>query len=225
MYYNIVFFLSICILFFNVIAIFFFVKHMMRKYTIVINTDGKNNDKKQARENTNTNNKSEVKQTEKIQTKEKKSNENEKEDDNKEQDHLDYTHPIPYNMFPWNRDNIYKRDRAVINDPLYPPLNRNSIDFHDTYRHIGYLVNEETKDDSWKLFARSKNKNQAQFYASSIDNNIDLKINLTDDMIRGNKLRDLYNLPDHIIVDHPLFSSNLYTIVENPQTDFSSFYF
>lgn len=132
--------------------------------------------------------------------------------------------PLPMNMIPWSRNTIEKRDRAVLNDALYPPLNRNSLNYEDTYRLVGYLVNEESKSDSWKLFARSKNRNQAQFYASSIDNNIDMKIALTDDILRGKKLRDLYNLPEHVFIDHPLFSPTHYTVVENPYTDFSSVY-
>lgn len=130
------------------------------------------------------------------------------------------------NMIPWSSDIVQLRDRAVLDDPLYPPLNRQSMEPHDNYRFIGYLVNEEAKDDTWKLFARSKNRNQAQFYASLANNNIDKKIVITDDMTRkGNRLRDLYNLPESVVIDHPLFSSQSYTVVENPKTDFNSFYF
>lgn len=173
------------------------------------------------------------KEKEKEKERERETNQKQKQK-NQNQNEVDVfvqnrTYDIPMNMIPWSDDIIARRDRAVLDDALYPPLNRQSIQPppFDTYRLIGYLVSEEGgQDDSWKLFARSKNNNQAQFYASSTNNTKDVKIAITNDMTRGNeRLRDIYNLPQSIYIDHPLFVSRRYSVVENPQSSFDSFYF
>lgn len=109
------------------------------------------------------------------------------------------------------------RDRAVLSDPLYPPVNRQSDPMVDTYRLVGYLVNVQDPKDSWKLFARSKNRHQAVFYASSTNVNIDLKIAISDEIVAhpSQRLRDLYNLPETVTLNHPLFASTPYSVIIN----------
>lgn len=134
--------------------------------------------------------------------------------------------PRPLNTIAISNDFIRRRDNAVINDPLYPPLNRSSVDPHDNYRLVGYLVGEESTSDSWQLYGRKVNNTRSQFYARPTDKNIDLKIQLEDNMMPSrDRIRDLDNLPESVTLDHPLFTSGSYKITENPRTDFNSLYF
>jgi len=121
-------------------------------------------------------------------------------------------------------DASISRDRAANNDPLYPPLNRPSRrDQEDTFRFVGYLVNENDKDDAWKLFGREKNRHEAEFYVTSANKNIDMKIFITREMVVSpEKLRDLYTIPEYITINHPLMQAGTYRVVLNPSTDFSS---
>ena len=134
--------------------------------------------------------------------------------------------PRPLNTFPLSNDFIQKRDAAVINDPLYPPLNRSSVDPHDNYRLLGYLVGEESTSDSWQLYGRKVNNTRSQFYARPTDKNIDMKIQIEDNMMPPrDRIRDLDNLPNTVVLDHPLFTSGTYRVTENPRTEFNSLYF
>jgi hypothetical protein len=140
-------------------------------------------------------------------------------------DHL----PIPLNMFAKSREDIMLRDRAVLDDPLYPPLNRTSITPHDTYRMVGYLVGEESQEDTWQLFGRKMNNNRSEFYVRPTDRTQDLKIPIQEEDMKGmrshQKLRDLDNLPEEVNLSNPLFRSSNYKVVENPNTNFNSFYY
>ena len=122
-------------------------------------------------------------------------------------------------------DPVTQRDRAVINDPLYPPLNR-APRMHspeDTFRFLGYLINKMDREDSWKLFGREKQRNQGEYYVASTNKNSDLKIMLTADMVVGPKrLRDIYDIPDELTIKHPLFAPTPYTVVVNPNADLTS---
>jgi len=136
-------------------------------------------------------------------------------------------HPLPLNMLPEDRAFIQARDQAVLANPLYPPLNRQALHEHDTYRLLGYVVNEESREDSWHLYGRKKNNNQGDFYLRPTDRNTDLKIPLTNDIIntRYSRLRDIYTLPENLVIDHPLFQGHQYSVVEFPQHNFDSIYF
>lgn len=134
--------------------------------------------------------------------------------------------PRPLNTIPLSNEFIRKRDAAVVSDPLYPPLNRSSVEPHDNYRLLGYLVGEESTADSWQLYGRKVNNTRSQFYARPTDKNIDMKIQIEDNMMPpSDRIRDLDNLPDSIILDHPLFTSGTYKVTENPRTEFNSHYF
>ena len=137
------------------------------------------------------------------------------------------------------------RDRKVLNDPLYPPLNRtdnkthtelvNNItnrnmyirtnDINDTYRLVGYVTNnsqeKDTGNNSWKLFARQKDRNISEFYMKPTDNNNDMKVPITDDIIVGDRLRDIYNIPSQLTFKSPLFNKDPYNVVEVPKADLS----
>jgi hypothetical protein len=138
---------------------------------------------------------------------------------------------------------IETRDRKVIEDQLYPPLNRSDNKTHselvkninsrnmyiqtnnmnDKYRLVGYVTNNaEEKDvgnNNWKLFARQKDRNISDFYMKPTDNNNDIKVPITDDIVVGDKLRDIYNISKHITFNSPLFNNTPYNIIEIPKAD------
>ncbi len=143
------------------------------------------------------------------------------------------------------RDETVIRDRKVLNDPLYPPLNRsdnkthaelaNNIanrnmyirtnDMGDTYRLVGYVTNnsddKDTGNNNWKLFARQKDRHISEFYMKPTDNNNDVKVPITDDIIVGDRLRDIYNIPRQITFKSPMFNKDPYNVVEVPKADLS----
>ena len=143
-------------------------------------------------------------------------------------------------------DPVLNRDVRVLKDELYPPYNRPSTDVSrrymnepnlnpiptrygssDTYRIVGYLVSEEDKNDVWKLYAREKYRGStSEFYASPANKNFDMKVVLNNDSVIGpNRLKDLYDMPDELMVNHPMFSKSAYRVVSLSTSDFSSSYF
>lgn len=124
-------------------------------------------------------------------------------------------------------DPITQRDRAVNNDPLYPPLNRmtrsSGYSGEDTFRFIGYMMNKMDKEDTWKLYGREKRRGQGEFYVTSTNKNNDIKIMITSEMIvGGNRLKDIYDIPEEIMVKHPMFAPTPYAIIVNPNADLSA---
>jgi hypothetical protein len=141
----------------------------------------------------------------------------------------------------------HDRDIRVLEDPLYPPLNRtdepnfNAIttevkrgDIYvptngiasDSYRLIGYLSNHESVKDAggnnWKFFGRMKDRYTGEYYISPVNNNIDLKIPLTNDIVVGDRLRDLYTLPREMRFKSPMLNTGVYEYTEIPKTDFTN---
>lgn len=125
-------------------------------------------------------------------------------------------------------DNVTQRDRAANSDPLYPPLNRMPMPVvpqsgEDTFRFLGYMINKIDKEDTWKLFGREKNRNQAEFYAMPTDRTSDIKVMVTQEIVVSKeRLRDIYTIPEEITLKHPLFAPTPYQIVLNPNSDLSS---
>lgn len=141
------------------------------------------------------------------------------------------------------------RDRRVLNDQLYPPLNRtDSMTFdgvvretrnrninvpsnqtYDSYRMVGYVksksVGQEQEIDaggnSWKMMAREKNRNESDFYLIPTNNNYDLKIPITPDIVVGQRLRDVYTIPNEIQFKSPMLNQTPYQFIELPKTDFT----
>lgn len=144
------------------------------------------------------------------------------------------------------QDRVAIRDQAVISNPLYPPLGRTerpvfdriNDEFNastrggdDTYRLLGYLVNKNATDDLgrnvWKLFGRQqyRGSSRGEFYALPADGDKkDMKVSLKDDMFMGEKLRDIYALPNKVSIKSPFFSTDEYDLVELPKADFTSQY-
>jgi preprotein translocase subunit SecG len=141
------------------------------------------------------------------------------------------------------------RDYRVLNDQLYPPLNRTDIQTHravatnienrnmyvptrdikDNYRLVGYVINnnEDEKDaggNKWKLIAREKDRNTADFYMIPSDSRYDIKVAITDNMILNDRLRDIYTIPNSITFNSPLLNKTPYDFVEIPKTDYTSNY-
>lgn len=137
------------------------------------------------------------------------------------------------------------RDRRVLNDQLYPPLNRsdnqthtnlaNNInkrnmyvstnDVRDTYRLVGYVTNssdeKDTGNNNWKLFARQKDRNISDFYLKPTDNNNDIKVTINDEIVVGKRLRDIYDIPKTITFNSPMLNKEPYDVVEVPKADLS----
>lgn len=149
-----------------------------------------------------------------------------------------------------NNNNTIERDYRVINDPLFPPFNRSDRSTHthlrnninnrnmyintnnidDTFRLVAYVTcNDENKDvgnNSWKLFAREKDRHFSEFYMSPTDNSNDIKIFLNDNIIEGNRVRDIYNIPQHISFNSPMLNRSPYYVNEIPkqQLSYQNFY-
>jgi len=142
---------------------------------------------------------------------------------------------------------INARDRAVLKDPLYPPVSRGTSEntimymqeprLHavntntvDSFQLVGYLVNREDKMDTWKLIARTIRRGKAEFYIQSSNTQLDVKIPITQDIAksidnRGNPFKDIYDLPTSVILDHALFSGTIYDVVKLPLAELGNGYF
>lgn len=140
------------------------------------------------------------------------------------------------------------RDRRVLNDPLYPPLNRTDTVTHemletqidrrnmyvpindnlDNFRLVGYLINKDPNGardaggNNWKLFARQKDRNISDFYMIPSNNNYDIKINIKDDMVVGDRFRDVYTIPTQVRFNSPMLNDTPYDFVEIPKADLAS---
>ena len=144
--------------------------------------------------------------------------------------------PTPYTM-------QSNRDRRVLDDPLYPPLNRtddqtfNSVvremnqgnlsrNHTDSFRLVGYLSCTDPMKDAgggnWKLMARMKDRQQGEYYIIPTNNNIDVKIPLTPDIMVGEKLKDVFSIPNEMRFHSPMLSESVYQYTEIPKADFTS---
>jgi len=143
-------------------------------------------------------------------------------------------------------NNVEKRDRKVVEDQLYPPINRadnkthselikninertmyiQTNDINDKYRLVAYVTNNSEEKDAgnnnWKLFARQKDRNISEFYMKPTDNNNDMKVPITDNIVVGERLRDIYNIPTQLTLNSPLFNNNPYNVVEIPKADLTN---
>ena len=148
------------------------------------------------------------------------------------------------NNYKTTRSDTIVRDYRVLNDELFPPINRSDTNNHtkltnnvinrsmyiktnninDTYRLVGYVTNnsneKDTGNNNWKLFARQKDRHLSEFYMTPTNNNDDVKISITDDIILGSKLRDMYAIPNIITFNSPMLNTTPYQVVEIPRNDF-----
>ena len=154
--------------------------------------------------------------------------------------------PLQTSILPLN-DPVIERDRAVLDDQLYPPLGRTERPIFDqlvtgissgyfsyptrgspdTFRLIAYLVNNSDKKDTWKLFGRQKypGSSQGEYYAIQMDDRkSDMKITIKDEMMPKDKIRDIYGLPNEVTIISPLFNSNPYKVIELDKSDLTSPY-
>lgn len=144
-----------------------------------------------------------------------------------------------------NDDDTISRDRKVLEDDLYPPLNRGDTKSHtnlanninrrrmyvntqetgDTFRLVAYLTSTSDEKDSgnnnWKLFARQKDRHFSEFYMIPTDNTNDLKISINNDNVVGHRLRDVYDIPQQLTFNSPLLNKEPYDVVEVPKADLS----
>lgn len=146
-------------------------------------------------------------------------------------------------------DPVEVRDRRVLADPLYPPLNRSDRPTYegeayltqqrqinvptsypsngggDTYRLVGYLSNPDDENAPWKVMARQADRNNADFYIVPANRNYDVKVQLTQDNMWGPRLRDPDDMPDTVTFKTPLLKSTPYTYTPLPKTDFAPGYY
>lgn len=144
-----------------------------------------------------------------------------------------------------NRKDTIMRDYRVVKDDLFPPFNRSDNNTHtdlanniinrsmyintnnvnDTFRLVGYVTSTDSKRDagnnSWKLFGRQKDRHFSEFYMSPTNNNNDVKIFLTDNIIVGDRVRDIYAIPNTITFRSPMLNESPYQVVEIPKQDIS----
>lgn len=144
-----------------------------------------------------------------------------------------------------NRKDTIVRDYRVVKDDLFPPFNRSDTNTHtdltnniinrsmyvntnnvnDTFRLVGYVTSTDSKRDagnnSWKLFGRQKDRHFSEFYMSPTNNNNDVKIFLTDNIIVGDRVRDIYAIPSSITFKSPMLNETPYQVVEIPKQDVS----
>ena len=137
------------------------------------------------------------------------------------------------------------RDRKVLDDDLYPPLNRGDTRSHtnlanninrrrmyvntqetgDTFRLVAYVTSTSDEKDSgnnnWKLFARQKDRHFSEFYMIPTDNTNDLKISINNNNVVGHRLRDVYDIPQQLTFNTPLLNKEPYDVVEVPKADLS----
>ena len=135
-------------------------------------------------------------------------------------------------------NDVRARDMRVLFDPLYPALDRTSSTnqlrtiaernafvnlptqpMEDTYRLVGYLVNNVSVTPRWKLFGRLTNRSRGDFYMMPA-NGDDIKVPITHDMIVGReRLDDFYTIPDTLTFRSPLLEATPYTFVPLPRSD------
>lgn len=144
-----------------------------------------------------------------------------------------------------NRKDTIVRDYRVVKDDLFPPFNRSDTNTHtdltnniinrsmyvntnnvnDTFRLVGYVTSTDSKRDagnnSWKLFGRQKDRHFSEFYMSPTNNNNDVKIFLTENIIVGDRVRDIHAIPNTITFRSPMLNESSYQVVEIPKQDIS----
>jgi hypothetical protein len=138
--------------------------------------------------------------------------------------------------------NTRERDIRVLKDPLYPGLNRTDAHsfegvaqmtkareinvpthgYYDSFRLIGYLSNEDDRVGNYKIMGRMKDRNRGEFYLVPVDRTLDMKIQVTDEMMKGERLRDVDTLPGEITFDSPLLSKTPYKVTELPKGELGS---
>ena len=144
-----------------------------------------------------------------------------------------------------NRKDTIVRDYRVIKDDLFPPFNRSDNNTHtdltnniinrsmyvntnnvnDTFRLVGYVTSSDQNKDSgnnnWKLFGREKDRHFSEFYMTPTNNNNDVKIFLSDNIIVGDRVRDIHSIPNNITFKSPMLNESPYEVVEIPKQDIS----
>ena len=93
---------------------------------------------------------------------------------------------------------------------------------------MAYVTNQDVNKDSggntWKLLGRQKDKNQCEFFMIPANNNYDMKIMLNNDILVGEKLRDIYSIPKQLSFKTPLLNESPYEVTEIPMNDFTNNY-
>jgi hypothetical protein len=132
-----------------------------------------------------------------------------------------------------------ERDMRVLHDDLYPALNRTDRGsfegvvqktverrinvptrfYNDSYRQVGYITNPDDEIKTWRVFGKQTDRNRGEFYIIPANRNYDMKIQLTDSIVSGEKLRDLDTIPNELKFKTPLLSETPYTFTELPKGD------
>lgn len=138
-------------------------------------------------------------------------------------------------------DTINSRDIRVINDKLYPILNRvekpiinsivdnrlNSLRRHspDTFRPMA-LVKERNTHDVYYLMGRQKYRgsNRGEFYLVSPNFNKGTKIPLNDEP-NDRPIKDYYALPTEFKINNGIFTGMTFDVQELKNSDLTSDYY
>lgn len=138
---------------------------------------------------------------------------------------------------------VRSRDLAVLNDPLFPPWNRQSASQHDAYRRalwlrsravtrdddafrlVAYLVRADDSKEAWKLFGRKRDNNTADFYLMSTKRDDDVKVPVSRSTMPDARarLRGLDDLPDRVVFATPIVDGT-FDVMQLPNTDFATDY-
>jgi hypothetical protein len=89
-------------------------------------------------------------------------------------------------------------------------------------------TSSEEKDaggNRWKLMAKARDRNNADFFMVPVDRNYDMKVMLDNNIVVGEKLRDIYTIPKQLVFNSPLLHTTPYEVVELPMTDFTQPYY
>jgi len=139
-------------------------------------------------------------------------------------------------------DNIDNRDFKVIEDKLYPLLNRTERPIADSIYNNPYfnyptrwnqdnframaIVRNIQNNDVYYLMGRQKysGSNQGEFYLISPDRDKGLKIPLSSDP-SDRVIKDYYSLPDEITIKSGVFQGMTFKVQELKNSDLSSKYF
>lgn len=161
---------------------------------------------------------------------------------------LGYYYPPRYQPPPATipEAHVYQRDLRVLEDPLYPPLNRGTAPLmpsalpppirtsyaaDDMFRHVGYIKssndsNLDTGHNVWKLMGRNTNRNTGEYYIVPANTNADIKIPLAGGVVKEpRRLGDVDNLPTELRFDSPLLNKDPYVVTELPRSDSTSPYY
>jgi hypothetical protein len=137
-------------------------------------------------------------------------------------------------------DPVALRDNRVLNDPLYPVINRTDRPTYDqlalylsnrtiatrgnsdTFRQVGITVANDDKRTKYLLMGRSiHGRPDGEFYLVEVNSNNMMKIPLVDKSNRQ-LIKDIYNIPETLDINYGVLAGTTLTIQEIKTADLST---